>query len=160
MQVFRSTHRTSSRRRSGVTAVEVAVMMPIFGIILVGLMETGHAMMVIHLLGSAARQSARLGSVDGVTTAQVVAKATLISSSVTKSVNATVMVKDGSDFDDPAFDPETIDYSSLPNLEVNTAADNQLFIVRVTVPYNDVAIIPPFWIQNITLSGQAVMRHE
>ena len=74
--------------------------------------------------------------------------------------DATVLIKDGSDFDTPGFDPTGLNYAALPNIEVEDADPKQLFIVRIEVPYNDVAILPPFWIKNITLSGQAVMRHE
>ena len=138
----------------------MAIVLPVFGVFLAGLMETGHALMVMDVLNSAAKQAARLGALEGKTTAQVMTLAQdKISGAVTPG-DATVMIKNGSDFDTPGFDPTGLDYASLPDIEVLDAESKELFIVRIEVPYNDVAILPPFWIKNITLSGQAVMRHE
>jgi hypothetical protein len=50
--------------------------------------------------------------------------------------------------------------TTLPNIELSTAPARRLFVVRITVPYNSVAILAPKWVKNMTLSGQAVMRHE
>lgn len=138
----------------------MAIVLPVFGVFLAGLMETGHAFMVMDVLNSSAKQAARLGALEGKTSAQVLALAQDKISGAVEPVNATVMIKDGSDFDTPGFDPTGLDYTSLPDIEVEDAESKQLFIVRIEVPYNDVAILPPFWIKNITLSGQAVMRHE
>lgn len=139
--------------------MEVAVTLPVFGVIMMGLMECAHAMMVVHSLDSAARQAARYGSVDGITSAQVVTKA---KAAMSKSIRVvpTVLVKDGSVFDTANFNPTNINYTGLANKELSTAEDDQMFIVRISVPYNSVALLPPFFIKNITLTGQAVMRHE
>lgn len=146
-------------QRRGTTAVEVAVTLPVFGVIMMGLMECAHAMMIVHSLDSAARQSARYGSVDGISSAQVIAKAQAIMAKSTRVV-PTVLVKDGSSFDSASFNPTTINYTGLANKELSTAEDDQMFIVRMSVPYNSVALLPPFFVKNITLTGQAVMRHE
>lgn len=146
--------------RTGATVVEMAVVLPVFGIFMVGLMETGHAYMVMQVLNSAAKQAARVGTVEGKTTAEVIAKADSVFSAAFDPAEATVYVKDGSSFDVPGFDPTGLNYNSLPDIEVSEAESRQLFIVRLEVPYDDVAILPPFWVQNITLSGMAVMRHE
>ncbi len=137
----------------------MAVTLPVFLIIAVGLMECGHAMMIKHSLDSTARQAARYGAVDGITSAQVTTRAKAIMSAASHVI-PTVLVKDGSVFDNASFNPTTINYASLANKELSTADDDQMFIVRLSVSYNDVALLPPFWIKNITLSGQAVMRHE
>ncbi len=153
-------HDASQRCRCGATVVEMAVVLPVFGIFLAGLMETGHAFMVMQVLNSAAKQSARVGVVEGKETADVIAKADAIFSAAFDPVKATVYVKDGSSFDVAGFDPKDLDYTSLPDIEVADADPRQLFIVRIEVPYNDVALLPPFWVKDITLSGMAVMRHE
>ncbi|MGD9857454.1 MAG: TadE/TadG family type IV pilus assembly protein [Planctomycetaceae bacterium] len=148
------------REKRGATVVEMAVVLPVFGIFMAGLMEAGHAYMVMQVLNSAAKQAARIGVVDGKTTADVTAKADAVFSAAFNPVGATVYVKDGSSFDVSGFDPTGLDYTGLPDIEVSEAESRQLFIVRIEVPYNDVAILPPFWVQGITLSGMAVMRHE
>jgi len=137
----------------------VAVTLPVFLVFAVGLMEFGHAMMVVNSLDNAARRAARYGAVDGITTAQTTTRAqSLMSSSI--RVVPTVLVKDASVFDTAGYNATSINVSSLPNKELSTASDDQMFIVRISVPYNNVALLPPFWVKNITLTGQAVMRHE
>ena len=158
MRAFRPITDKQPQRR-GTTAVEVAVTLPVFCVIMVGLMECSHAMLIVHSLDSAARQAGRYGAVDGISSAQVTTKAKAIMAKSTRVV-PTVLVKDGGVFDSTNFNPTTIDYSSLANKELSTADDDQMFIVRLSVPYNDVSLLPPFWIKNITLTGQAVMRHE
>lgn len=149
-----------ARKRRGATVVEIAVVLPVFGIFMAGLMEVGHAYMVAQVLNSAAKQSARMGAVEGTTTADVMTKAESIFSGAFDPVRATVQVKDGSAFDTPGFDATSVSYTSLPDIEVADADPQQLFIVRLEVNYDDVALLPPFWIRNVTLSGQSVMRHE
>jgi hypothetical protein len=157
----RRTPKTSStRRRRGATVVEMAVVLPVFGIFMAGLMEVGHAYMVMQVLNSAAKQGARLGAVEGKTTDDVINKAESIFSAAFNPVQATVYIKDGSCFDEPGFDASSVSYSSLPSIELADAEPQQLFIVRLEVNYDDVSLLPPFWIKNITLSGQSVMRHE
>ncbi len=146
-------------RRLGTTAVEVAVTLPVFLIFAFGLMECCHAMMVVHSLTAAARSGARYGATDGVTTTQVTTKVKAITAGAFRVV-PTVLVKNGSSFDAANFDASTINYTSLPDIELGTAVDDQMFIVRVSIPYNRIAILPPFWIKNITLTGQSVSRHE
>ncbi len=77
-----------------------------------------------------------------------------------KSSKATVLVKDANTFESASTNPATVNITTLPNIELNTADSRRLFIVRVSVPYNDVAIMPPFWAKNLTLHGESVMRHE
>lgn len=158
MTNHRNSH--SPRRRRGATVVEMAVVLPVFGIFMAGLMEVGHAYMVMQVLNSAAKQSARVGAVEGKTTLDVTTKAESIFTAAFDPVQATVYVKDASPFDTPGFDPEGLDYNGLNDIELADAEARQLFIVRLEVNYDDVSLLPPFWIQNITLSGMSVMRHE
>ncbi len=139
--------------------VEVAITMPVFCVIMVGLMECGHAMMVVHSLDAAARNAARYGAVDKITSAQTTAKAKAIMAQSIRVV-PTVLVKDASVFDTANYNATNINIPALPNKELSTATADQMFIVHISVPYNSVALLPPFWIKNITLSGQAAMRHE
>lgn len=153
-------NKPQQHRRRGATVVEMAVVLPVFGIFLAGLMEVGHAYMVMQVMNSAAKQAARVGAVEGKTSQNVQDKAESIFSAAFNPVQATVYVKDASVFDTPSFDPSGISYDGLPDIELSEAEARQLFIVRVEVDYDDVSLLPPFWIHNVTLSGMAVMRHE
>lgn len=159
MQVRRLPLETT-QPRSGAVLVENALVMSIFGLFLAGIMEFGHAYMVMGIMNTAVQRGARLGAVNDVTTTEVKDHVTQILQAGIKTQHASVMVKDGSKFDDENVDPKTIDYDNLPNLELDQAERGQMYIVRVTIPYDKVALLPPFWVKNATLKAQSVMRHE
>jgi Flp pilus assembly protein TadG len=146
--------------RRGASAVEVALCLPIFILFLAALMEFGHVFMVSHLLKTAAQTGARFGSTEGATSAQVTAKVQQIVSAAFPSTNATVIVRDAGIFDTADVNPSNINYNSLPSITLPNATDGQLFIVQVTVPYDQVALLPPIWVKGRTVTGQSVMRHE
>ena len=151
-------HHRSHRR--GTSAVEVALTLPIFIMFLAALMEFSHFMFVSHMLKAAAKSGARYGSTGGVTTAQVQSNVQQIVASSIKAGKATILVRDASVFDTANMNPSTINYSTLPNVELSTIEQGHLYIVQVTVPYNSVALLPPFWVKNRTVTGQSVLRHE
>ena len=64
-------NRSRRRKRWGVAAVEFAVVVPVFLLLLLGMIEFGRAIMVQQMLTNASREGARLGVLDGTTTAQV-----------------------------------------------------------------------------------------
>lgn len=158
--MIRACSRRPFRARRGATLVEAAVILPVFFLFMASLAEFGHAYMVINTLKAATNKAARKGVADDITTAQVVAQVEKTLSAAFKTANVSVYVKNGDVFDSPGVDPEGINYSGLPEIELSDAEPRQLFIVRAEVPYDSVAIFPPFWIKDITLTAQTVMRHE
>jgi len=148
------------RRRRGSSAVEVALTLPIFIMFLAALMEFGHVFFVSHMLKAAAKSGARYGSAGGVTTAQVQSRVQQIVKSAIKVNAATVLIRDASVFDTATVNPSTINYNTLPTVELSSIEQGHLYIVQVTVPYNQVALLPPFWVKNRTVTGQSVLRHE
>lgn len=155
------TKRTRTRNdRDGSTLTETAVVLPVFFLILFGFIEFGHVFMTIHTLNSAARRAARLGVSETATTASVTALANKIVSSAIPNTSTTILVKNGDAFDVTGVNASTINYSTLPNIELSTAKRRQLFIVRVSVPYSSVAILGPKWLSELTVYGQCVMRKE
>lgn len=149
----------NSESRSGATIVEMAVVVPVFAVFLAAIMEFGHAFLVVGTLNAAAKQAARYGAVDGITTAEVTARVNDVLNSAFDASQTTIYVKDASVFD-ASSPPSSVDYTLLPNIELSEAARRQLYVVRVEVDYNDVALMPPFWAKDLTLYGQSVMRHE
>lgn len=147
-------------QRTGVVLVEFALVVTVFAIFLAGIVEFGHAYMVIGTLNMAAKRAARMGAVKESTNDAVTTRATQILSKSINVVHAEILLKDGSVFDDPNVDPATITYGGLPDINLEEAEERQLFLVRISVPYEDVALMPPFWAQNLTLTGMSVMRHE
>jgi Flp pilus assembly protein TadG len=153
--------RRAADRRDGVTVVEVALVLPILLAIYFALIEFGHAFLTTQLVKTAARQAGRVAIANGSTTADAVAEANRVLSSMINPGAATIYVKDASDFEDGT--PPT-NYASLTNVEVSDLESRQLFLIRIEVPYNSVSLFPNgFWhthVHSFTISGQAVMRHE
>jgi Flp pilus assembly protein TadG len=158
MRLFKSFTKSSKRR--GATVAETAVVLPVFFVMLFGFIEFGHVFMTIHTLNSAARRAARLGVSEGATSADVDTLAKQVVGSAIRVSAATVLIKDASIFDTADLDASTVDYASLPNVELSTAERRQLFLVRVSVDYADVAILGPRWLGHLQVYGQAVMRRE
>lgn len=59
------------RQRRGASAVEFAVVMPVFVLMVFGMIEIGRAVMVQQVLVNASREGARVGVLDGKTDADV-----------------------------------------------------------------------------------------
>jgi len=150
--------RRDSRRAT--TTVEVAFMLPVFLLFLFGSVQFGHAVLVDTVLKSACREAARYGSTEGVTTAEVIAKAQGIISS-TVDINAvTLMVKDAAYYDE---NTHPNGYDELPDVEVADAEVGDMILVRATVNYRNVALIAlPLldFVEDIPLVGQSFTRHE
>ncbi|MCA9071736.1 MAG: pilus assembly protein, partial [Planctomycetaceae bacterium] len=63
--------RSAQSSREGTALVEMALVLPIFVAVTLGIVEFGRAMMVGQLVTNAAREGARLGIIDGSTNAEV-----------------------------------------------------------------------------------------
>lgn len=142
--------------------METAVVLPVFFTFIFAFIEFGHCFMTIHTLNSAARRAARLGVGEDVTSAQVsgLAHSILDSAIDADLTGVNIKVKDASVFDGASVDVSEIDYDNLPDIEVADAESRQLFLVRIEVPYHQVGILGPRWIDTLNLYGQAVMRKE
>lgn len=149
-----------SEKRKGVAIAETAVVLPVFFLMLFAFIEFGHAFMTIHALNSAARRAARLGVSETATTADVRTLAQQIVGSAITTASVTILVKDASVFDDQEADPSTINYASLPDIELEDAERRQLFLVRISVNYSNIGVMGPRWLGGLTIYGQAVMRRE
>ncbi len=146
--------------RLGTTVVELAFVLPVFLLFVFALLEFSHALMVKNMLTAVAKQAAHQGSFDGASTADVNSFITEKLDSFLPSGNVSKLVKDAAIYESSATNPAEITTTSLPNIELQNAESRQLFLVHVEVPYEDVALIPPFWIKNVTLSGSSIMRRE
>ncbi len=158
-----SQRRQTTRR--GTTAVETALVLPVFLLFVFGLMELGRAVFVQHVINSACRQAARIGSTTGNSTASVKNKMLDVLGAAINPNAVTVYVKDASSFD--AGSPSTSGSSleSMPNIEVSDAKPGQLFMVRAKIHYGDIAIVKHIpilgdFLDSVTLAGQAFIRHE
>jgi len=141
--------------------VEVAVTLPVFLAFLFGILEYSRVKFVSNMLNVASRNGARLGATENVTTEQAAACVQRMLSSVVEPHKITVDVKDATVFDTAGPYPSTgSEYAAMNDLELNSASSRQLFLVRVSVNYNDFALVPFPGLKNIDLTSHSLMRHE
>ncbi len=165
MKLFHSKAKQKSKslqegKRRGAATVEFAVVVPAFGIFLAAMVEFGHAYMVQTALRGAAKKAARYGVASGVTTSEVRQEALRIVSAAVDTSSLSIIVKDANVFDTSDSPTNGLEFEDLPDIELATATTRQLYIIRLAIPYEDVALFPPFWTDNLTLHSQSVMRHE
>jgi Flp pilus assembly protein TadG len=156
--------RVNVRRRrvsQGTTLVETAFILPVFLTFVFGILAFGHAQMVVNSIQGATRTAARYGATEGISSAQAEARVRQVMSGGVDPVLVTVQIKDASAYDNGGIFPTSASaMAALPNIELKTAESRQLFMIRASVNYNDVAIVPVHWLDGVQLSGQAFMRHE
>jgi Flp pilus assembly protein TadG len=151
----------AGRSRKGTTTVEVAFVLPVFFTLVFGVIQICHAQMVEYVLKCACRSAARYGSAGTITTAQTEAKLQQILSCAMDPSKVTIFVKNAAEYEDGENLPETVsEFQALPNIELASAEPRQLFLVRATVPYNDVAILSLPYCSGLTISGDSLTRHE
>ncbi|MCC6491940.1 MAG: pilus assembly protein [Pirellulales bacterium] len=156
---MRSHVRISQRR--GTAIVETAVVMPVYVLLLLGIIEFGHAQMVTNLLQSGCRTAARLGSTQGPTTADAIAQVSQTLGAAVDPAKVNVFVQDASSLDSGGVWPTTdAQVQALPPIELSEAEPRQMFVVRASVPYNSISLLPMPFLKNCTLKAQAFMRHE
>jgi Flp pilus assembly protein TadG len=146
--------------RNGTTVVETAFVLPVFMFFVLSIIEFGHAQMVINVLQSACRNGARIGTTEGTTTTHVLAKVDQTLSSAFETATVDTFVLDASVFDTGSSIPTGSAIEAMPSIELADAEPRQMFVVRATVLYNDIALVPMPFMNGVVLDGQAIMRHE
>ena len=142
---------SAKETRRGTALVEMALVLPIFMLVTLGIIEFGRAMMIGQLVTNAAREGARLGIIDGSTNADVtnsIQQFLLESANIQAAdlnISITVTPADGN--------PD-------PGNEVGTARPRDLVSVYVAVPFDKVSYISGNYLSGKTLSGRCAMRHE
>lgn len=150
-----------SPKRDGTAVVETAFVLPVYILLVFAIIEFGHAQMVTNLLQSGCRAAARMGSTQGPTTAQAIAKVRQTLGAAVDPAKVYVFVQDASSLDSGGVWPTTDDQvQALPPIELSQAEPRQMFVVRASVPYNAISLVPLPFLKNCTLRAQAFMRHE
>jgi Flp pilus assembly protein TadG len=124
-------------QRKGAAVVELAIVLPLFALLVIGTIDVGRAIIVRHTLVEAARTGCRLHAVKGeVAPAQV-----------TAAIDA---IMDDADLNGytVTFDPQ--DSSGIEQLQPVRAT--------VSIPYDEVSWLPTSWfLAGRTLTGTCVM---
>jgi Flp pilus assembly protein TadG len=126
------------KRRRGAAAVEFAVVLPVFVILVFGMIEYGRMVMVQQVITNASREGARKAVLDGATTSSV---QTAVTSYLTSA-----KVNGGS----AAVSPNP-----------TSAAAGDPITVTVSIPFSAVSWLPsPMYLGGKTLSASTTMRRE
>jgi Flp pilus assembly protein TadG len=142
---------TANQKRRGTALVEMALVLPIFMMVTLGIVEFGRAMMVSQLITNAAREGARLGIITGSTNADVQAS---VESFLLQAANISA-----SDLSlDITVTPDT--GNPNPGNQVVYAHSRDLVSVSVSVPFDKVSYISGNYLKGKTLVGRSAMRHE
>jgi Flp pilus assembly protein TadG len=142
---------STQRRRRGAALVEMALVLPIFMMVVLGIIEFGRALWVGNMVTNAAREGARSAVLDGSSNAAVrteiqsflTASLGIPSSAVTTTITIT-----------PATG------NPNPGNECANAKARDLIAITVTVPFNSVSLIPGKYLAGKNLVGRSSMRHE
>jgi Flp pilus assembly protein TadG len=125
-------------RRSGVAAVEFAIVAPIFFLLVMGIIEVGRALMVQQVLINASRVGAR--------------RAVMLSSTEAEAVSAAEQYAAGVGISGVAVEVTP---------DPSTAGAGDAVTVDVSISYGAVSWLPsPWFMGGKTLSSASVMRKE
>jgi Flp pilus assembly protein TadG len=122
--------------------VEFAVVMPIFVLMVFGMIEIGRAVMVQQILVNASREGARLGVLDGTTDTEVRTRV----NEYLQAASLPAATTDQISF--PQGNPQDVDYGDAVEVKV------QLGFGQVTW------LATPIYLGGKTLEASTVMRRE
>ncbi len=128
------------RRRRGAAVVEFAIVVPIFTLLVFGMIEFGRMVMVHQLLAGAAREGARQAIVNGATAVEV-------EQTVRNFLTAT------------SIDGQEASVTVTP--DPATAPTGTTVTVEAGIAFEKASWLPaPHFLKQVTLNAASVMRHE
>lgn len=138
--------------RRGAVTVEMALVLPIFTMLVFGIIEFGRGFMIMQLVTNAAREGCRRAIIDGSTNSEIstyikdfMKSAGNVSTSAT-TVTITVTPATGN--------------PSNPTNNLALCQSRDLVTVKVQIPFSAVQLITAKYLAGKTLKGEASMRHE
>lgn len=138
-------------QRCGAAMVEMAVVLPVFFLVVLGIIEFGRAMMVSQMVTNSAREATRLAIIDGQTNTTVTTwvkdflATTVGVASTDVTVTITVVAAEG---------------NPNPLNQIGNAKSRDLVTVNVSLPFDKVSYIPGSYLNGKNLSAKSAMRHE
>jgi Flp pilus assembly protein TadG len=138
----------------------LAAILPIYFTFIFALIEFGHALMVMNALNAVAKDAARFGSYEDVSTANVRSFINGRLTGVLRGRTATILIKNGAALELSSSTASPANVATMTDIELTTAESRQLFIVQIEAPYSSVALMPIRWLNGVTFRGSSVMRKE
>lgn len=147
-----TTSRASQRApRKGAAMVEMALVLPVFMMVTMGIIEFGRALWVGNMVTNAAREATRTAILDGSTNQQVTQSAKEFLAATLSVAAADVNV--GIAITPAVGNPN-------PGNEVGNANARDLISIEVSIPFNKVSLLPGKYLAGKQLIGRSAMRHE
>lgn len=132
--------------------MEMALVLPIFTMLVFGIIEFGRGFMIMQLVTNAAREGCRRAIIDGSTNSDVtnyIKTFMQTSGNVAQSAtNVTITVTPA------AGNPAN------PSNSLSSCQSRDLVTVKVEIPFSAVQLITAKYLAGKTLKGEASMRHE
>jgi Flp pilus assembly protein TadG len=132
-------------RRKGATIVEFAIILPIFLMLVLGIIEFGRAMSVGQMVANASREACRQAILDNSSTTAI---ETYVDAFLSDSLGVT------------ATDVTVTSYVNDVVADVSTADQSDKIRIRVSVPFNRVSLTQADYLSGKSLVGDTTMRHE
>lgn len=138
--------------RRGAVTVEMALVLPIFTMLVFGIIEFGRGFMIMQLVTNAAREGCRRGIIDGSTNSDVTSyiQTFMQTAGNVAPANTTVTITVTPAAGNPAN----------PGNSLALCSSRDLVTVKVQIPFSAVQLITGKYLAGKTLTGQASMRHE
>lgn len=144
-------HGSDSSCRRGAAVLEMALVLPIFFAVVLGIVEFGRAMMVGQMVTNAAREATRLAIVDGSTN-------TIVEDWIEEFLESAIGVSPSDVTIDITVTPAP--GNDDPGNEVGNAQSRDLVTVAIAVPFDKVSYLPGNYLNGKQLTAQSAMRHE
>jgi len=129
----------------------MALVLPVFFMVMLGIVEIGRAFMVSQLLTNAAREGARTAIMNNSTNTEV---SNLCKDIVQRTVGCAQA--------DVNVTMAVSEYTGNPSTgnDFSLAKKRDLCQVTIQVSYDKVNLLPMRWLAGASLTGQSAMRHE
>ncbi len=136
----------SKVRRRAAAATELALVLPVFILLLVGILEFGRAVMVQQVLTNGARETARRAILPGAVYSEVMSASNTYFTNASIPSNGRSIILRG---------PNN---SALTSLTGVRSGDS--ITAEVSIPYNNVSLGLGLWLSNKSMTARVTMRKE
>ena len=137
--------------RRGAALVEMALTLPVFLMVVLGIIEFGRGMMVTQFVTNAAREGARTAVLTDSTNTSI---ESLVEDIMSDTANVpAAQVTTTISVDNP-------DGTSKANNSIADADRMDLITVEVEIPFSAVSFTPARWLHGAKLRGHSIMRKE
>ena len=144
-QQQRATGMRRARRRAA-AATELALVLPVFILLLVGILEFGRAVMVQQILVNGARETARRAILPGAVHSEVMTAAnTYYTNASIPSTGRSIVLRG----------PNSTALTSFSSIRSGDAITSE-----VSIPYNNVSLGLGMWLKNKSMTARVTMRKE